>query len=414
MAGRGTVTGSIRRRLVALLVIARIWAVRLAYDAATVLPVRRRVVLATAHLDRIEGNLRAVADELGRRDTRVRVVELARAPEPGLVGALRVALDNLVAAYHLATARVFIVDDYFFPIYAIRRRRGTAIIQVWHACGAFKKFGYSIGEKSFGASSALTSRVRIHSNYDVCLASSEATAVCYSEAFRQPLERFVWSLGIPRTDLLFGEPKVSETREKVRRRYALPAGRRVVLYAPTFRGDQTYAARHPTELDLHLLRRVLADDHIVLLRLHPFVRHGVRTDADLADFVVDVSEYPEVNELMLASDVLVTDYSSVIFEFALLGRPIVFFAPDHETYERERGFYFDYRREGPGPVFETTRELAEYLRAGSFDTERVERFREKWFALADGRATERFVDQLVLPALAGRKFSGADRGESAA
>ena len=76
---------------------------------------------------------------------------------------------------------------------------------------------------------------------------------------------------------------------------------------------------------------------------------------------------------MLVSDVLVTDYSSAIYEFALLGRPMVFFAPDYEAYERERGFYFDYRTGVPGPIFETTEALAQYLRAGDFDLDRVER-----------------------------------------
>jgi CDP-glycerol glycerophosphotransferase (TagB/SpsB family) len=105
--------------------------------------------------------------------------------------------------------------------------------------------------------------------------------------------------------------------------------------------------------------------------------------------------------------VLVTDYSSSIYEFSLLERPIAFLAPDHEAYERQRGFFLDYRTEGPGPVFETTAQLADYLQAGQFDLERVRRFREKWFEVADGRASQRFVDELVLPALAGRELQAA-------
>jgi CDP-ribitol ribitolphosphotransferase len=108
---------------------------------------------------------------------------------------------------------VFIVDDYFFPIYVIEPRRGTTIIQTWHACGAFKKVGYSVLDKSFGVDEALASRVRIHSNYDVCLVASHAAAPHYAEAFRQPLERFVSRLGIPRTDVFFGEERLARTRE---------------------------------------------------------------------------------------------------------------------------------------------------------------------------------------------------------
>ncbi len=357
-------------------------------------------MLATAYFDDVEGNLRAIRDELARRKPRIPVTVLARRAEPGVpsIGF------ELLAAFHLARARVFVVDDYFFPIYAISVRAGTTIVQVWHACGAFKKFGYSRGDKTIAASAR--GGVRVHTNYDVCLASSEATAACYAEAFGQPLDQFEWSLGIPRTDVLFGDG-VTDTRGQVRRRYGLSDERIVVLYAPTYRGNEAYAARHPLNLDLRLLRRELGDGHVVLLRLHPLVRSGFSIEGDLSNFVVDVSGHPDVNELMLATDILITDYSSVIFEFALLGRPIAFFAPDLDEYERERGLYFDLRTEGPGPVFETTAELAAYLRAGSFDTSSLERFRQKWMAVADGHSSERFVDRLVVPALEGREIRAA-------
>jgi CDP-glycerol glycerophosphotransferase (TagB/SpsB family) len=95
----------------------------------------------------------------------------------------------------------------------------------------------------------------------------------------------------------------------------------------------------------------------------------------------------------------VTDYSSAIYEFALLGRPMVFFAPDYEAYEAERGFYFDYRTGVPGPIFETSEALAAYLRAGDFDIGRVERFRVASFDIADGRSSARVTDELIVPSL---------------
>ena len=104
---------------------------------------------------------------------------------------------------------------------------------------------------------------------------------------------------------------------------------------------------------------------------------------------------------MLISDVLITDYSSAIFEYSLLERPMAFFAPDLDAYERERGFYFDYRSGVPGPVFTETRALARWLRDGPFDLDRVRRFRDASFEVADGRASQRFVESIVLPALDG-------------
>ena len=123
----------------------------------------------------------------------------------------------------------------------------------------------------------------------------------------------------------------------------------------------------------------------------------------MRDFVIDVSDHPDINALMLASDVLVTDYSSAIFEFALLDRPMAFFAPDLAEYEHERGFYVDYRSWVPGPIFETADALAAWLRSGRVDTERVRRFRAESFEVADGQATRRIVEEVVLPALDGRR-----------
>ncbi|HET7027598.1 MAG TPA: CDP-glycerol glycerophosphotransferase family protein, partial [Candidatus Limnocylindrales bacterium] len=270
----------------------------------------------------------------------------------------------------------------------------------WHACGALKKFGDSVLDKTFGADEALVRRVAIHSNYDVCLVSSSACIPFYAEAFRQPSDVFVADVGIPRTDVLVDPARAESVAGAVRRRYALPEAKRVILYAPTFRGDRIADARAGADLDLARLAAVLGEDHVVLLRLHPFVRARLAVPPALRAFVVDASDHPEINDLMLVSDVLVTDYSSAVFEFALLRRPIVLFAPDHAAYERERGFYVDYRSSMPGPVFETTAPLADYLRAGTFDLERVDRFARTWFDVADGRATARFVDRIVLPTLA--------------
>jgi teichoic acid ribitol-phosphate primase len=382
-----------------LVLTIRIALVRISFAISRHLRLRRRVVLATAHSPRLAGNLAAIADDLAARYPAIPVVTIAHRPASGVRGRIGAAWQAVVAAYHLATARVFIVDDYFFPIYVVRPRPGTTIIQTWHACGAFKKVGYSVLDKSFGVDEKLASRVRIHSNYDVCLVASQAAAPHYAEAFRQPLDRFVSRLGIPRTDVFFGDERLERTREAVRRRYGLTDGRRVVLYAPTFRGDSVTDAHATDDLDLDLLHRTLGDDHVVLVRLHPFVQSRTAIGPELEGFAIDVSDHPDINELMLVSDVLLTDYSSAIFEFALLGRPMVFFAPDYEAYEAERGFYFDYRTGVPGPIFETTEGVAGYLRAGIFDLERVDRFRQASFDIADGRSTARVTDELIVPSL---------------
>jgi CDP-ribitol ribitolphosphotransferase len=380
-----------------LRVAVRITLVRLGFLLGRLGRPRRRVLLATSHATSLSGNLAFIREELDRREPRVPSVVIAYRPGTSIRSLAGAAIASVRSGFHLAAARVSIVDDYFLPMYAARPRAGSRYVQVWHASGAFKRFGYSVLDKVFGQTDEFVRRFAIHTNYDLCLVSAMRFAPFYAEAFRQPLERFSAAYGIPRTDVFFGERRAAAVA-RVRASYPLP-DRRTILYAPTFRGDTVTRARPPEGLDLHVLQRVLGDDHVVLLRQHPFVRRASPLGPALAGFVIDVSDHPDINELMLVSDVLVTDYSSAIYEFALLGRPMAFLAPDHADYENERGFYFDFRSGVPGPVFETAEALAGWLRAGEFDPERIARFRAESFDVADGRATERFVDEVVLPAL---------------
>jgi CDP-glycerol glycerophosphotransferase (TagB/SpsB family) len=385
-----------------LLLRLRIAGVRLGFAMGRRAPLRRRVLFATAHADGLGGNLAMLRDELRRQAPDVQIVTLVRPRRRGRwLGRLAALRQEFRAGRLLATCQVVVLDDYFFPLYVIQPRRGTTVIQAWHACGAFKRFGYSVVDKTFGADARLLRRVRIHRNYDVCLVSAMAIAPHYAEAFDQPLSVFRADLGIPRTDVLFGPERIERVVAALRHRYAIPAGKRVVLLAPTFRGASVGSARADGLPDWHALQAALADDHVLLVRLHPFVREALVIDRTLDGFLTDVSDHPDINELLHVADVLVTDYSSVIFEYALLGRPMVFFAPDLEAYEQERGFYFDYRRGVPGPVVGTTAELAAAIRDPGPDVAAVHAFATRSFDVADGGATTRVIRELVRPALDG-------------
>ncbi|MFM8629057.1 MAG: CDP-glycerol glycerophosphotransferase family protein, partial [Candidatus Limnocylindrus sp.] len=303
--------------------------------------------------------------------------------------------------YRVASSRLVIVDDYFFPIYPVKKRPGVTIVQVWHACGAFKRFGRATLEAEWGADQIFLKWVPIHSNYDLTLVSSASIAPIYAEAFGQPVETISAAFGIPRTDALLPSPERDARERAVRERLGLHDGRTTVLYAPTFRGTDLKGAAAPELLDIAALSRALGSEYRLILRLHPFVKSAMRIPPEAGDFVVDASNEPDVNEVMLAGDILVSDYSSIIFEYALLNRPMAFLAPDLAAYERERGFFFDYRTGVPGPVLESTEQLARWIGAKVFDRQRVRDFAAASFDVMDGRATERFVSEIALPALRG-------------
>lgn len=401
-----TLPGIVGRRR-RLFIRSRRWIVRLGFWVGRQLPLQRRVVLATGHDRALRGNLAAIHDGLLARDPAIPPVVVTARGGGQILPAIRAAVADAVAGYRLARSRLFVVDDYYFPIYVITPRAGTTIVQTWHAAGALKKFGYSVLDKSFGADDTLLGLVTIHANYTVCLVSSMAVAPWYAEAFGVPLDsRFRSDIGLPRTDVLLDPARRAAVVDTVRTMYRIPPDRRVILYAPTFRGDSIRRATADGLLDLARLQALLGDDHVLLLRLHPFVRRSMPIPSGLASFVIDVSSHPEMNDLLPAADLLITDYSSVIYEFALLHRPIVFYAPDLDHYETERGFYIDYQAEVPGPVCRTTEAVAAVIRDGHLDAARVVETARIAFDAADGHATERFIDRIVVPALAGRAPSG--------
>lgn len=372
--------------------------VQLGFAVGCLFPVRSRIVLATGHDARLRGNLEAIRLAIVAQMPAAAVTSLAHPPGRGLRARVAAAFNAVRDGYELARARLFVVDDYFFPLYVVRPRRETMIVQVWHASGAFKKMGYSLADKTFGSDDALLKLVTIHSNYDLCLVSTRRVAPFYAEAFGQPLDRFTSEIGIPRADPFFDGTWRSRTAS-IRDRWRIPDGKRVLLYAPTFRGDRVTEAHHVDHLDLEAMREILGEDNVLLLRRHPFVRAPSPLTRTLKGFVIDATGAADIEELMFISDLLITDYSSAIFEFAILERPIAFYAPDLDEYERERGFYFDYRSGVPGPVFTDTRALARWVRDGPFDVDRIRRFRDETYDVRDGRAASRFVDRVVRSAL---------------
>jgi len=187
----------------------------------------------------------------------------------------------------------------------------------------------------------------------------------------------------------------------VRRRLGIPNGKRVVLYAPTWRDNQFYASgryRFDLRLDLERAWQVLGPDHVLLIRGHHHLANDVQAGAR-RDFALNVTGYPDISELFLISDVLITDYSSVMFDFAVTGRPMLFFTYDLEQYRDQlRGFYFDFEAEAPGPLLATSEEVL--AAAGNADqladgySSAYQRFAAKYCPLDDGKAGARICDRL--------------------
>ncbi|BAJ28862.1 MULTISPECIES: CDP-glycerol glycerophosphotransferase family protein [Kitasatospora] len=335
-------------------------------------------------------NPRAVHAELARRGglEHLWVVEDGQERPPAGARAVRQWSPEWYEA--LATCR-YLVGNTHFPEF-LRRREGQVVAQLWHGT-PLKRIAHRMPPGWASADGYLERLEREVRQWSLLLSPSPFATPELRAAFRYRGE--VLEAGYPRTDRL-ARPDPAEAAA-IRRRLRLPPGRRVVLYAPTWRDDRPGAGgRHAFDLriDLAAARAALGRDHVLLLRPHVHVG-GVLPDDD---FVRDVADHPDVQDLLLVADVLVTDYSSVMFDFAVTGRPMVFFAYDLEHYRDVlRGFTFDFEALAPGPLARTSAGLVAALRdldpARYREARRV--FRERFCPLDDGGAAARVADRLL-------------------
>jgi CDP-ribitol ribitolphosphotransferase len=297
----------------------------------------------------------------------------------------------------IATARFVFICEACMPLACLPLRPETKVIQLWHGCGAFKRFGMSTADKIFGASREEKLRYPAHRNTSLVTVSSPEVAWAYVEAMdlgKTP--DIVQPLGVSRTDVYFDQEFLAAQRLLVEEKVPQARGKKVLLYAPTFRGHIA-EAEAPDALDIAYLREHLADKYVLLIKHHPFIKKRPAIPAGCEDFAFDVSDALPIETAMVAADVCVSDYSSLVFEYSLLNRPMAFFAYDKADYDDWRGFYYDYDEMTPGPVVTTTEELADWIEHldESYDLSEVDAFREKFMSACDGHATQRIADAVT-------------------
>lgn len=296
----------------------------------------------------------------------------------------------------LATAKVLFLDEATDILSHVKMRPETQVVQLWHGCGAFKKFGRSVAEKQFGASSDYMDTHPFHKHYTLVTVSSPEVMWAYEEAMEYPRETgVVQPTGVSRTDVFFDEAFRLRAKQALSALLKQSEGKRVLLYAPTFRGE-IMDARTPDVLDFEALNAALGKDWVLLCKHHPHVRHRPPIPEGCRDFVFDVTDTMTIEDLLCTADVCISDYSSLVFEYALFERPMLFLAYDLEDYFDYRGFYYDYHELAPGPVVRDTAGVIDFVQHldERFDLARVRAFKEKFMSSCDGRATERIIQRV--------------------
>jgi len=361
-------------------------------------PLRDAVLFVSWNGKQCADNPRGVADELRRRgDGRERiwvVTDYAAAVPEGDRAVLSGTEEYFDA---LARCRYVIANDDMQPFF--RKREGQIYLQTWHGT-PLKKIGFDIERPQFASGTAYFDRLAADvAKWDLLLSQNPFSTPILRRAFRFGGE--ICEYGYPRNDILSRGGPGGPLAGQVRRRLGIPDGKRVVLYAPTWRDNQFYASgryRFDLRLDLERAWQVLGPDHVILVRGHHHFANDVQAGAR-RDFALNVTGYRDISELFLITDVLITDYSSAMFDFAVTGRPMLFFTYDLEQYrDRLRGFCFDFEAEAPGPLLATSEEVL--AAAGDSDAvaaryrEAYQAFAARYCPLDDGKAAARVCDRL--------------------
>lgn len=287
-----------------------------------------------------------------------------------------------------ATSKIVILDEFTPQIHYIDLRPQTKLIQLWHACGAFKTFGFTRLSKPKGSPQP----TRNHRSYDYVTVSSTYCKKCHSEGFGISTDNVV-ATGIPRTDVFFDEEYKKNARDKFFTEHPQFAGKKIVLFAPTFRGMVKETAFYPTEMfDLNTVCKQLPDEYVFIVKHHPFVNDKQPIPEKYKDRIIDLSEDTELNDLLFVTDVIITDYSSLVFEASLLDIPMIFYVFDLEKYVNERDFYFDFKLYAPGKIVYSQEQLIDVIEKNDFCTEKIKPFADMFFDHRDGKSTQRVVD----------------------
>lgn len=355
------------------------------YSVFKLLPVRKKIVYISRQMDTTPIDFEMIKSQMETSYPEWQHVILAKRLRAGIVEKVKYIFHMLKQMYHIATAQVVIVDTYCIPVSILRQRKTLVVIQIWHAMGALKKFGYSILDKKEGSSSRMANLMKMHHNYSYVLTSSEYTKPYFAEAFGQPLDKMV-VLPLPRADLLLNEKYKEQIREKIFEKYPSLRNteKEIIIYSPTFRKSEINFEEGVQKL----IDGIDYEKYELIVKLHPLTEMDEKDDRCIWD-----DKFTSL-ELFLIADYIITDYSAIVFEASLLNKPLFFYTFDYKSYTENRDFYIDFESMLPGLMSADAKEIVNAIEKQEYDLEKVEKFSELMVRKSSSSYTEEFCEFL--------------------
>lgn len=295
-------------------------------------------------------------------------------------------------AFVTARQDFIFVDDYvpFFKYINVHPK--TKLIQVWHAGVGFKSVGYA----RFGEKGSPYPYDSSHRKYDYAIVGGEALRDVYAEVFGIDRENCL-PYGLMRMDGYLDQSKINDFKKEFYQKFSYLINKKIILFAPTFRGSGQRSAYYPYDiLDQSKIYDMCGEEYVFLVKMHPFITERIEIDPRYQDRIKDFSTFPDINSLFYVTDILITDYSSNIYEFSVLNKPIVFFAYDKNEYELIRSVHRTLEEDAPGKVCLTLDEVINTIHNQDFHMEKIRKFVNENFDNSGGNACDKVIDNILL------------------
>ncbi|PKL66264.1 MAG: CDP-glycerol--glycerophosphate glycerophosphotransferase [Methanobacteriales archaeon HGW-Methanobacteriales-1] len=372
------------------------------------LPIKKDLIIFESNMGRnYSGNPKHIYEEMIRigLDTELEciwVLEDTNTEIPG--NAKKIKRSRLSYYYNMARAKIWVFDTRDPP--SIQKRDQGYYIQTWHGT-PLKKLGMDMDDVFMAGNMDIIDYKRNLYNdtqkWDFLLSQNEFSTEIFKRAFAFADEgskfQEIWTYGYPRNDVLSNNNNEKDIK-KLKEDLGIPKDKKVLLYAPTWRDNEFHRQsiyKFATALDFDLLKEKLADNYAIIVKYHYLVVENIDW-SDYEGFIYTFEADQDISNLYLVSDMLITDYSSVMFDYCILDRPMFFFMYDLESYRDElRGFYFDVLEEIPGPISKKTEELIEDIKNHDFEIyqSKYRAFKDKYVKYDDGKASNRVIDKIL-------------------
>ncbi len=339
----------------------------------------KKIVFISRQTNDINIDFSMIRDEIKERDKSIKMVFLCKRIGNSVFDKLLYFFTILRQMFHLATSKVAIIDSYSIPVCILKHKNSLIVLQIWHSIGKIKKSGYQSLDTKSGRSSKIAKLMCMHKNYTNIIAGGSAFDKFYEEGFNVKKDVLL-HYGLPRIDYLLNNEK--KFKEEVLKKYPEFKNKKIVYYVPTFR---TYDVDGP----LKMFKEYNKKDFILIVRGHP--NQPLEFDHNT---IYECPGFKNI-ELLTVADYVITDYSSICLEAAILNKKVLFYTYDYDKYMSENGINLDAKKVLPTCTSDNIKDLFKIINNDSYDIKAYVKFREKYLPKRLGCSTKLIVDYII-------------------